>query len=484
VLQLPYPPGSPLVWQFQHVINHYLGTFICDFGPQWVTKATQAVSAFINEISLIIQSAPTKQKAIVTFESKDNSCGCKVRDFRKFSLVPIKTPSLEPSGFVSKLAWKQLRSFPLHASVHNFAWKNLLQKTKVRLVGGVVPPCRWCSFKGFTVLETPHHVLFDCITTQIALKWMQSNGLFQYTPPKSYWKMLLFSKSHYNSLEIMATILFWSIKTMFWWLRNSNYFDPDTPMHVGEGQQKLQLWLDKAWGTLQKYGPMPNISLTKHCSGLIRQSKGALRHWKEFQTIEGPIMMIFQDEPQDKIVLPDISIPRNTHQHKLNLLAKVDFSLPEGYIAVYTDGSWIKSANLAGMGAFLENHPERTFSKILKDHEPTINKAELEAVTQVLLCEPLDQPLKIFVDSNYFCANYENILNHWTPTQAFPTWMTIANKQYWHSFCLATLARKAPQIYVKIPSHVGIAGNDQADRLAKLAIQRVVDALNIPELQD
>ncbi len=94
----------------------------------------------------------------------------KLQILKGIQVIQIDTPSLEPLGFNPKYAWKNLRKFPIHASVANYAWKCMLQQLPVSYAG-TLTRCIWCSTKVKDVQESNYHQLVECVTTRIAKRW-------------------------------------------------------------------------------------------------------------------------------------------------------------------------------------------------------------------------------------------------------------------------------------------------------------------------
>ena len=91
----------------------------------------------------------------------------------------------------------------------------------------------------------------------------------------------------------------------------------------------------------------------------------------------------------------------------------------------------------------------------------TNNRAELTACIAALKAVPLAQPLWVVTDSKYVYEGATRYLNRW-----FLLGQHVTNRDLWEALRDSLSARSAPTRFKRVYSHVGILGNERADRLA------------------
>jgi ribonuclease HI len=136
-----------------------------------------------------------------------------------------------------------------------------------------------------------------------------------------------------------------------------------------------------------------------------------------------------------------------------------------GTVTVYTDGACSSNPGPAGLGVVVDDGHERIeLSEYLG--EGTNNIAELTAVLRAL--EQLDetQPALIHTDSQYAIGVLQK------------GWKAKANAEL-VAAVRAELACRPNAKLVYVPGHAGVAGNEQADRLARQAIKRCSSARTV-----
>ncbi|KAM0792300.1 hypothetical protein ACM66B_004988 [Microbotryomycetes sp. NB124-2] len=152
---------------------------------------------------------------------------------------------------------------------------------------------------------------------------------------------------------------------------------------------------------------------------------------------------------------------------------------------VYCDGSSRGNGQhgaTAGIGVYWgHEQADLNLSERLPGTMQTNNRAEIYAVARILETDPTpDLPLTICTDSQYTIS----IFSEWVPGWRRKGWRTSSGKPVLNvdliRYVLALLALRAPSeprcndsnhltsnvTLVKVKAHVGIEGNEQADRLA------------------
>ena len=141
-------------------------------------------------------------------------------------------------------------------------------------------------------------------------------------------------------------------------------------------------------------------------------------------------------------------------------------------IEIYADGACKGNPGPGGWGAWLkwDAHEKELFGGEL---ETTNNRMELTAVIRAL--EALKQrcEVKVFTDSVYVQKGMTEWLAAWKTRQ----WKTadkkpVKNADLWQS--LDNLAAKHQMQWIWVKGHAGHAGNERADALANLGVEKIL----------
>jgi ribonuclease HI len=142
---------------------------------------------------------------------------------------------------------------------------------------------------------------------------------------------------------------------------------------------------------------------------------------------------------------------------------------------MYTDGACRGNPGPGGWGVILSYASRQ---KTLSGFEPetTNNRMELTAAIEGLraLTRPCEVDLN--TDSKYVLQG----INEWIENWKANGWKTatkkpVKNADLWNLLDKQTLRHRVNWHWVK--GHAGIEGNEEADRLANMAIDRVMDRL-------
>ena len=153
---------------------------------------------------------------------------------------------------------------------------------------------------------------------------------------------------------------------------------------------------------------------------------------------------------------------------------------PEGELHVYTDGSASRTSGrwCAGCGVWFADASPYNISAIPKGRQ-TVNRAELTAVILAVrkaLTLPKDfQRLIVFSDSSLCVDGMNKWVDNWKIAGWTRNGRPLANADLWRVLCRAkaALLQAGLQLILRhVPAHVGIYGNEKADRLAKAAAVR------------
>lgn len=146
---------------------------------------------------------------------------------------------------------------------------------------------------------------------------------------------------------------------------------------------------------------------------------------------------------------------------------------------VYIDGSCIRNGTAsaqAGIGLFWgDGHQWNSSIALTADNTPTNNKAELKAAIKVIqqAGENNLKELIINSDSKYVV----NGVTEWVQKWMDNGWKTssgehVKNKEEWTELMNAIKSNNINIKWQHVPAHSGIAGNEEADRLALRAAKR------------
>ncbi|XP_012525622.1 ribonuclease H1 [Monomorium pharaonis] len=150
---------------------------------------------------------------------------------------------------------------------------------------------------------------------------------------------------------------------------------------------------------------------------------------------------------------------------------KVNFIVDEeGYVNVFTDGACTlngyKNAR-AGIGVwFQDNHPLNVSQPV--EGRATNNMAEIQAVTVAVRQAKKAgiKKLKINTDSKFLI----NCITKWMPSWKRRGWITVGNKPVINKSELIEMEKELKSLTIvwnHVNGHVGIYGNEMADKLAR-----------------
>ncbi len=147
----------------------------------------------------------------------------------------------------------------------------------------------------------------------------------------------------------------------------------------------------------------------------------------------------------------------------------VEEGIPEGSILAYTDGACHGNPGPAGIGVSLRSGKHH---KELSEYLgiATNNIAELTAVLRALqsLKRPVTRPVWILTDSTY-------VIGVLTGAMKAKTNRDLVRE-------IGRVIASLPEVrFRKVPAHVGIPGNERADRLAQEAIEKQVEPAGVRE---
>ena len=140
-------------------------------------------------------------------------------------------------------------------------------------------------------------------------------------------------------------------------------------------------------------------------------------------------------------------------------------------VDIYTDGACSGNPGPGGWGVLIEIDNEN-IELSGGDRETTNNRMELMAAIKAL--EEIDQDYEItlYTDSNYVKDGITSWISNWKKNN----WKTaskkdVKNKELWIRLDEAIKDKNISWVWVK--GHAGNAGNEQADYLARSALEKL-----------
>jgi len=140
-------------------------------------------------------------------------------------------------------------------------------------------------------------------------------------------------------------------------------------------------------------------------------------------------------------------------------------------IEIYTDGACSGNPGPGGWGVFIQTEEEKIeFSGGEKD--TTNNRMELMAAIQALENVDKENDITLYTDSNYVKDGITKWIDNWKNNN----WKTankksVKNKDLWMRLDDAINEKNISWVWVK--GHAGNEGNEQADYLARSALEKL-----------
>jgi ribonuclease HI len=140
-------------------------------------------------------------------------------------------------------------------------------------------------------------------------------------------------------------------------------------------------------------------------------------------------------------------------------------------VIIYTDGACRGNPGPGGWGAILQ-YKGNTKELYGGERETTNNRMELTAVINALVALTKPCQVQLHSDSKYVLQGITEWMDNWKKRG----WKTaskspVKNEDLWRRLDAARLPHNIEWLWVK--GHSGDSGNDRADRLANLGIDRL-----------
>ena len=140
-------------------------------------------------------------------------------------------------------------------------------------------------------------------------------------------------------------------------------------------------------------------------------------------------------------------------------------------VDIYTDGACSGNPGPGGWGVLIEIDNEN-IELSGGDKETTNNRMELMAAIKALEEIDKDYEITLYTDSNYVKDGITSWISNWKKNN----WKTankkdVKNKELWIRLDEAIKDKNISWVWVK--GHAGNAGNEQADYLARSALEKL-----------
>ena len=140
-------------------------------------------------------------------------------------------------------------------------------------------------------------------------------------------------------------------------------------------------------------------------------------------------------------------------------------------VDIYTDGACSGNPGPGGWGVLIEIDNEN-IELSGGDRETTNNRMELMAAIKALEEIDKDYEITLYTDSNYVKDGITSWISNWKNNN----WKTaskkdVKNKELWMRLDEAIKDKNISWVWVK--GHAGNAGNEQADYLARSALEKL-----------
>ena len=140
-------------------------------------------------------------------------------------------------------------------------------------------------------------------------------------------------------------------------------------------------------------------------------------------------------------------------------------------VDIYTDGACSGNPGPGGWGVLIEIDNEN-IELSGGDRETTNNRMELMAAIKALEEIDKDYEITLYTDSNYVKDGITSWITNWKKNN----WKTaskkdVKNKELWIRLDEAIKDKNISWVWVK--GHAGNAGNEQADYLARSALEKL-----------
>ena len=339
-------------------------------------------------------------------------------------------------------------------------WKKLAVGSRLHVIFPAIVSL--CPLDG--LVEDHHHVLKACQFLQVPLSILRQC----LSPVYHEGSLVEFSRLCYEypllSLSCSQGLLVWKVLRTLWVFRCAVMFRGQHS-HVIPFMASLLEALQ--WWMKQEALAVPN--------GMVRHFLRGVEAWLS-QTAPLPVSLPLQSEPLVRWRKKKCSrapMEREIPQRHFPSSLLEGESLLEK--TVFTDGSFAwesPGVGFAGCGYYVEGEPPISKALPLPGERQTNNRAELFAVITAVRDLPQEWCLLILSDSKYVVQGVKERFPHMGQrgnVQPRPVGTSEINADLWRDLVYVLAQRHHPWSLMWLRGHVGVPGNEKADRLANQA---------------
>ena len=322
----------------------------------------------------------------------------------------------------------------------------------------------WCPVD--QELETVAHTLYHCQFVQKSFAFI--NHVFRPEGFQPFNVSQLLQEEPAASLSTPAGLVGWSAVITNWSLRctkkHQPFFRVTWDKFCDQWYHVLNLW-----SSCPRYLPIPDTIHTWFLTKLRRSSRSCTT---ALPTAEQPDPV--PSFPNNPPTPPPTRAKARATARQMRKLEKAE-ELQEvlqdlqdqGIPRVYTDGSSAvegPAGRLAGYGIFCEHHTSIA-AYVPDEYRQTNNSAELLAVIRALKIFHTGD-IALCTDSQYVILGASGAARRWRLRGWVGSSGPVSNVPLWEQLLMELDNNSRTVHWIKVPSHVTIEGNNEADRLA------------------
>lgn len=129
-------------------------------------------------------------------------------------------------------------------------------------------------------------------------------------------------------------------------------------------------------------------------------------------------------------------------------------------IEIYTDGACSVNTGKGGWGVYIVLPSGEEIKLSGNSENTTNNQMEMTAVVEALSYFKTKKKITIFSDSNYVIKGITEWMDGWKKRD----WKKVKNVKYWRKIDILNNYHQVK--WQHVPAHIGIEGNEIADKLA------------------
>ena len=375
-------------------------------------------------------------------------------------LVAIWRGAAPPVVGMGSRTWGLFRKLRIPVWDYDFVRRALWRKLAVatRLVS--MTRCCTCAFDGKE--ETDAHVFGECRFGQFVHEAVRHT----FGPPLGPTRLLIdlscnFLQKQEVALTTAQGILTWSGMSVAWSQRCQAVLGKQTvSLHtmVAQWVSKLEFWRQSTTPSVHRPSISPLLSNLR--SWIDTGSLGAYWH-----VPKGPRYLLSLTDAQRTSLKS-----KKFSGHISKVLKEVDELQRGGWTVVFTDGSSkrVGGWDQAGYGCFDgDRHPGNVSAHVPEGETQSNNRGEVRAVLCALEAKLDSQKMTIVVDSEYIYDALTKYILKWGKAGWRSSSGAVSHSNLWIPVSAQMRHHQQTARFIWVPSHIGIVGDEGADRLAE-----------------